>query len=177
MLCKPPGAVYVASYEEPLDQSDRWKLFDTQGRWRFCGKFLWGLFLTRRLAMLRRRVKKSPHKNLPQNAPSSLCVRLKQVIVCDIELFFIEEMWRLFIMGRGRKGLTEQSQRKHKHLYSQRGMSYIVFTKNREEKKMPIPENVVDFMKSMNPQQLVDFLLPNEDDWYVKTSSGNASGN
>ena len=28
-------------------------------------------------------------------------------------------------------------------------------------------------MKNMNPQQLVDFLLPN-DDWYVKTSGGNA---
>ena len=27
MLCKPPGAVYIASYKEPLDQSDRWKLF------------------------------------------------------------------------------------------------------------------------------------------------------
>ena len=31
-------------------------------------------------------------------------------------------------------------------------------------------------MKNMNPQQLVDFLLPNDDDWHVKTSSGNASG-
>ena len=27
MLCKPPGAAYIASYKEPLDQSDRWKLF------------------------------------------------------------------------------------------------------------------------------------------------------
>ena len=80
-------------------------------------------------------------------------------------------------MGRGRKGLTEQSQRKTKHLNAQRGMSTLVFTKNREEKKMPIPEHVVDFMKNMNLHQLVDFLLPNEDDWYVKTSSGNASGN
>ena len=80
-------------------------------------------------------------------------------------------------MGRGRKGLTEQSQRKPKHLYAQRGMSTLSFVKNREEKKMPIPEHVVDFMKSLNPQQLVDFLLPNEDDWYFKTSSGNASGN
>ena len=81
-------------------------------------------------------------------------------------------------MGRGRKGLTDQSQRKPKQLYSQRGgMSTLTFVKNREEKKMPIPEHVVDFMKSMNPQQLVDFLLPNDDDWHVKTSGGNASGN
>ena len=27
MLYKPPGAVYIASYEERLDQSDCWKLF------------------------------------------------------------------------------------------------------------------------------------------------------
>ena len=49
--------------------------------------------------------------------------------------------------------------------------------KNRETKKIPVPEHVVDFMKGMNPQQLVDFLCPNDDDWHVKTSSVNASGN
>ena len=27
MLYKPPGAVYIASYKGPLDQSDCWKLF------------------------------------------------------------------------------------------------------------------------------------------------------
>ena len=27
MLYKPPGAVYITSYKEPLDQSDCWKLF------------------------------------------------------------------------------------------------------------------------------------------------------
>ena len=27
MLYKPPGAVYIASYKELLDQSDCWKLF------------------------------------------------------------------------------------------------------------------------------------------------------
>ena len=81
-------------------------------------------------------------------------------------------------MGRGRKGLTEQSQRKPKRTDVQRGTP-IVFAsvKNRETKKIPVPEHVVDFMKNMNPQQLVDFLLPNDDDWYVKTSSVNASGN
>ena len=42
---------------------------------------------------------------------------------------------------------------------------------------MPIPEHVADFMKSMNPQQLVDYLLIDDDDWYVKASGGNASGN
>ena len=48
--------------------------------------------------------------------------------------------------------------------------------KKREIKKIPVPEQAFDFMKNMNPQQLVDFLLPNDDDWHVKTSSGNASG-
>ena len=80
-------------------------------------------------------------------------------------------------MGRGRKGLTEQSIRKPKHLNAQRGMSTLVFTKRSEEKKIPVPEHVVDFMKGMNPQQLFDFLCPNDDDWYVKTSCVNASGN
>ena len=27
MFYKPPGAVYIASYKEPLDPSDCWKLF------------------------------------------------------------------------------------------------------------------------------------------------------
>ena len=82
-------------------------------------------------------------------------------------------------MGRGRTGFTEQSRRKPKRTYAvmQRGMPILAFVKNRETKKMPVPEHVVDFMKNMNPQQLVDFLLPNDDDWYVKTSSVNASGN
>ena len=83
-------------------------------------------------------------------------------------------------MGRGRKGLTEQSLRKPKRIdgAKHRG-TQIVFasTKKRETKKIPVPEHVVDFMKGMNPQQLVDFLCPNDDDWYVKTSSVNASGN
>ena len=56
-------------------------------------------------------------------------------------------------------------------------MPILAFVKNRETKKMSVPEHVVDFMKNMNPQQLVDFLLPNDDDWYVKTSCVNASGN
>ena len=66
-------------------------------------------------------------------------------------------------MGRGRKGLTEQSQRKPKRTDGARHRgTTIVFAsvKNRELKEMTVPENVVAFMKNMNPQQLVDFLLP-----------------
>ena len=87
-------------------------------------------------------------------------------------------MLQQFIMGRGRKGLTEQSRRKPKRSLTERqGMEVLAFVKNRETKKIPVPEHVVDFMKGMNPQQLVDFLCSNDDDWYVKTSSVNASGN
>ena len=62
-------------------------------------------------------------------------------------------------MGRGRKGLTEQSRRRPKRTEPQRGTP-IAFAsvKNIETKKYSVPEHVVDFMKNMNPQQLVDFL-------------------
>ena len=83
-------------------------------------------------------------------------------------------------MGRGRKSLINQSKRRTIHSIGQRerGMPMVyVSGQNREMKKISIPEQAFDFMKNMNPQQLVDFLLPKEDDWHVKTSSGNASGN
>ena len=36
------------------------------------------------------------HKNLPQNASSTMCVRLKyELLFCDIEYFTIEEIRRL----------------------------------------------------------------------------------
>ena len=81
-------------------------------------------------------------------------------------------------MGRGRKGLKEQSQRKPKRTDGARHRGTLIAfasVKNRETKKISVP--VVDFMKNMKPQQLVDFLCTNDDDWYVKTSSVNASGN
>ena len=69
-------------------------------------------------------------------------------------------MWRFCIMGRGRKGLIEQSKRKTK---SSRGQSEIgtpmthFFVPNREAKKIFLPEEAFEFMKNMNPQHLVDF--------------------
>ena len=55
-------------------------------------------------------------------------------------------------MGRGRKGITEQSRRKPKRTDVQRGKPIAVASvKNRETKKIPVPEHVVDFMKDMNP--------------------------
>ena len=64
-------------------------------------------------------------------------------------------------MGRGRKGITEQSNRKPKRTVSGncRGGT-LVFMKTEKQKKMPLPEHVVDFVKNMTPQQLVDLLLP-----------------
>ena len=86
-------------------------------------------------------------------------------------------MWRFCIMGRGRKGLLEQSERKTKSLrgQSERGtpMTHF-FVPNTEVKKIFVPKEAFEFMKNMNPQYLVDFLLP-DDDWHVKRSSGNAS--
>ena len=82
-------------------------------------------------------------------------------------------------MGRGRKSLIHQSERRAipSRGQSERGTPTIyLFTPNREIKKIFVPEQAFDFMKNMNPHQLVDFLLPTDADWHFKTSSGNASG-
>ena len=44
------------------------------------------------------------------------------------------------------------------------------------ETKINLQEDALEFMKKMNKQQLFDFLKSNQD-WYVKTSGINASGN
>ena len=98
----------------------------------------------------------------------------------DPEYFPIEEMLCYCEIGRGRKGLIEQSERKPKVIgsESERGTptTYMYFhVPNRDVKKLFLPEEAVEFMKNMNPQRLVNFLLTN-DDWYMKTSCGNASG-
>ena len=82
-------------------------------------------------------------------------------------------------MGRGRKGLIEQSRRKPKVVSSETeraeaSMSYF-YVPNRDEKKLFLPQEAVEIMKNMNPQRFVNFLLPNGD-CSVKTSSGNMSG-
>ena len=118
------------------------------------------------------------HRWVIQNpAPECLIVHACIIDGFAPEYFSIEEMWCYCKMGRGRKGLIEQSERKPKVMSeSERGMPMTYFhVQNRDVKKLFLPEEAVEFMKNMNPQQLVDFLLPN-DDWYVKTSSDNASG-
>ena len=79
-------------------------------------------------------------------------------------------------MGRGRKGLIEQSKQNKKASGAYRETFTYLSVPNREIIKISVPERAFDFMKNLNPQQLVDFLLPHDDDWHVKTSSGNASG-
>ena len=44
-----------------------------------------------------------------------------------------------------------------------------------DETKINLQEDALKFMKNMNKQELVDFLMSN-DDWHVKTSGINASG-
>ena len=82
-------------------------------------------------------------------------------------------------MNRERKGLIEQSEREPKVVRSEReragALMQYFYEPNRDRKKLFLPEGAVEIMKNMNPQRLVNFLLPN-DDWYVKTSHGNASG-
>ena len=77
-----------------------------------------------------------------------------------------------------KNGPRKKRKPKRTDSFHQRGTPIVYASvKNTEIKEMSVLENVVDFMKNMNPQQLVDFLLPKDDDWHVKTSSGNASGN
>ena len=119
------------------------------------------------------------HQRVIQN-PAPECLIVNACIIDGFapEYFSIEEMWCYCKMGRGRKGLIEQSETKPKVIRSEseRGTPMTYFhVPNRDVKKLFLPEEAVEFMKNMNPKRLVDFLLPN-DHWYVKTLSGNASG-
>ena len=78
-------------------------------------------------------------------------------------------------MGRGRTGIINQSvnklvPRRHHHI-----AMFLGLPDKSDETKINLPEDALEFMKNMNKQQLVNFLLPN-DDWHVKTSDINASG-
>ena len=77
-------------------------------------------------------------------------------------------------MGRGRKGLIEQFKLGKKASCGLRGRrgdptEHFIPGPKREEKKILIKEEALEFMKNMNQQELVDFLLSNGD-WHVKTS-------
>ena len=78
-----------------------------------------------------------------------------------------------------RKKRTDRTKRKEDKIFKRPKRKRdaddtFLYTKERS-KKIFIPQEAFEFMSNMNPQHLVDFLLPN-DDWHVKTLSGNASG-
>ena len=78
-------------------------------------------------------------------------------------------------MGRGRKGILNQSTKKlnpkrHNDIAKTLGSPDKSY-----ETKINLQEQAFEFMKNMNQQELVDFLLSNGD-WHVKTSGTNASG-
>ena len=82
-------------------------------------------------------------------------------------------------MGRGRKGVLKQSNKAKATggLRGRRGDPPGIFLSGPkpEDNKVLINEDTLDFMKNMNQQELVDFLL-SKGDWHVKTSCANASG-
>ena len=77
-------------------------------------------------------------------------------------------------MGRGRKGIINQGTKRLAANIKHDIATFLGPRVKSDEIKIFVPVQALDFMKNMNQQQLVDFLLPN--DWHVKTSSGNASG-
>ena len=79
-------------------------------------------------------------------------------------------------MGRGRKGIINQSTKKLVPRRHQNIAMILGRPDKSDETKISLPEDSIEFMKNMNKQRLVDFLLSN-DDWHVKTSGINASGN
>ena len=71
-----------------------------------------GFCYTRRLKEPRRRALKTP---VTEHHPPSMCVGIKHgLLIFVIDLFPVEERWCYCKMGRGRKGLIEQSKRKPK---------------------------------------------------------------
>ena len=67
-------------------------------------------------------------------------------------------------MGRGRKGILEQSgKKKATGAYGQRrGETAYLYGLKGETTKISVPELDLEFMKNMNPKELVDILLPND---------------
>ena len=79
-------------------------------------------------------------------------------------------------MGRGRKGIINQSIKKLAPSRHHNIAKFFGLPDKSDETKLNLREVALEFMKNMNKQQLVDFLLSNGD-WHVKTSGINASGN
>ena len=78
-------------------------------------------------------------------------------------------------MGCGRTGIINQSVKKMVPRRHHNITKFFGTPDKSDETKINLREDALEFMKNMNKQQLVDFLLSN-DDWHVKTSGINASG-
>ena len=95
-----------------------------------------------------------------------MCVREKSLVS---ELFSIGEMCGLCKMGRGRKGLLDQSQKKAKATWGLKGRRGCpgahIFAPKREEKKLLIDEDALEFMKNMDQKELTNILLSGDTDF------------
>ena len=78
-------------------------------------------------------------------------------------------------MGRGRKGIINQSIKKLVPRRHHNIAMFLGLPDKSDETKINLREDALEFMKNMNKQQLVDFLLSNGD-WHVKTSGINSYG-
>ena len=76
-------------------------------------------------------------------------------------------------MGRGRNGAINQSMEKM-NPKTNGDIAKVYGSLYKSDEKISLHEDTIDFMKNMDQQKLVDFLLSN--DWHVKTSGINASG-
>ena len=101
--------------------------------------------------------------------------------ICD-RIFFHWRNSALMYYGKRKeraawsKRKEEKSIRRFKRKMRWSDGAFFICGKKRREKIL-IKEDALEFMKNMNPQQLVDVLLPKDDAWHVKTSGINASGN
>ena len=66
-------------------------------------------------------------------------------------------------MGRGRKGIINQSIKKLVPRRHHNIAMFLGIPDKSDEKKINLREDALEFMKNMNKQQLVDFLLSNDD--------------
>ena len=77
----------------------------------------------------------SPVTSVTKRLIIYVCKRKHDLSIFVIEFFSIEEMWRYFIMGRGRKGIIEQSERNKKATGAYRETFTYLSVRNREIKK------------------------------------------
>ena len=66
-------------------------------------------------------------------------------------------------MGRGRKGITNQSTKKLVPRRHHNIAMFLGLSDKSDEIKINLPEEALEFMKNTNKQQLVDFLMSNGD--------------